>query len=112
MEGTTARLAESIECSGGSITREFMGLVEPFHEGESPTGAKTQNALERLYQALQRAGNKFERWAVFICYPALSEGGMLATGIELSFGEGIAEYLSSMALLKFADEALREGKDR
>ena len=111
MEGATARLGESIESGGGSITHEFMGLVELFHKGESPTGAKTQDALERIYQALQRAGNKFERWAVFICYPALSEGGMLATGIELSFGEGIAEYLS-MAILKFADEALKEDKEK
>lgn len=111
MEGATARLAESIESGGGSITHEFMGLVELFHKGESPTGVKTQDALERIYQALQRAGNKFERWAVFICYPALSEGGMLATGIELSFGEGIAEYLS-MAILKFADEALKEDKEK
>lgn len=110
MEEATEKLAESTEYSEGSVTREFMGLVELFHEGESPTGAKTQDALERMYQAFQRAGNKFERWAVFICYPALAEGGMLATGIELSFGEGIAEYISK-AILKFTDEALKEDKN-
>lgn len=110
MEGATEKLAESVECGEGSVTHEFISLVELFHEGASPTGDKTQAAMERMYQAFLSVGNKFERWAVFICYPALAEGGMLATGIELSFGEGFAEYLS-MAILKFADEALKAEKD-